>query len=207
MEKVMSLVLYEFDKQFRENRNKVIVGIDEVGRGPLAGPVVVGAVVLPYDFYEKNINDSKKLSENIRLKLDKTIRKNCLDYSLVIISPAEIDKINIRQATLKGMRIAIHNLIVKPDLVLVDGEKISQMSLPQKKIIKGDAKSLSIASASIIAKVLRDKIMELYHHKFPEYEFDKHKGYGTDAHRRALVKYGPSPIHRQSFLGNLQNWK
>jgi len=199
--------LFDFDENYREQGNKIIAGVDEVGRGPLAGPVVIGAVALPSCFYEKHINDSKKLKEVQRIKLDAIIRKNCIDFSLVIISPAEIDRLNIRQATLKGMREALNNLLVKPDLVLVDGEEISQMPLSQEKIIKGDAKSLSIASASIIAKVFRDKIMELYHKKFPQFAFDQHKGYGTNFHRSALVKYGPSPIHRQSFLGNLSQWK
>ena len=203
----MSRELLEFDQTFRMKGNSTLAGVDEAGRGPLAGPVVIAAVILPAEFYDHRINDSKKLSAKMRLKMDDIIRKNCADFSLVVMSPGEIDRLNIRQATLRGMRNAVQQLNLRPDLVLVDGENVSGLPLPQQKIIKGDSKSISIAAASIIAKVFRDNLMEHYHFEFPQYAFDQHKGYGTEGHRNALIKYGPSPIHRQSFLGNLEKWK
>ncbi len=200
--------LHDFDNKFREEPNTaVIAGVDEVGRGPLAGPVVVAAVVLPPDFYHPLINDSKKLNGVIREKLDRIIRCHALDYALDIIPAEIIDDINIRQATLQGMRNVVSRLKISPRLVLVDGERVPDLPVKQEKIIKGDAKSLSIASASIIAKVLRDNIMKYYALIYENYGFGVHKGYGTEKHRKAILEYGPSPIHRKSFLKNMEQWR
>lgn len=180
-----------------------ICGIDEVGRGPLAGPVVAGAVILPRDCRILYLNDSKQLSEKKREELYEVIMENAVSTGLGFVSPERIDEINILQATYEAMRQAIGKLEKEPDLLLNDAVTIPGVEIRQVPIIKGDAKSVSIAAASIIAKVTRDRLMVQYDEIYPEYGFASHKGYGAAAHLEALKKYGPTPIHRRSFLKNL----
>lgn len=181
---------------------KYIAGIDEVGRGPLAGPVVTCAVVLPKDFNVLYINDSKKLTEKKREELYDEIMKNAISVGIGIESPKVIDDINILQATYSAMRKAIDALEVKPDLLLNDAVTIPGVDIKQVPIIKGDAKSISIAAASIVAKVTRDRMMVEFDKIYPEYDFAGNKGYGSASHIEALKKIGPTPIHRQSFIKN-----
>nr|WP_330396240.1 ribonuclease HII [Blautia sp. An249] len=179
-----------------------VCGIDEVGRGPLAGPVVACAVILPKDCQILYINDSKKLSAAKREELYQEIEKEAVGIGIGMASPARIDEINILNATYEAMRMAISKLPVRPQILLNDAVTIPQVEIPQVPIIKGDAKSISIAAASIVAKVTRDRMMAEYDKQMPEYGFASNKGYGAAAHIEALKKYGPSPIHRQSFIGN-----
>ena len=179
-----------------------ICGIDEVGRGPLAGPVVAGAVILPKDNPILYLNDSKKLSEKKREMLYDEIMEHAVATGIGIVGPARIDEINILQATYEAMRMAIANLGVKPDLLLNDAVTIPEVDIRQVPIIKGDAKSVSIAAASIIAKVTRDRLMVEYDKVLPGYDFASNKGYGTKAHREGLKKLGPTPIHRATFIKN-----
>lgn len=181
---------------------KYIAGIDEVGRGPLAGPVVTCAVILPKDFNVLYINDSKKLTEKKREELYDEIMKNAISVGIGIESPKVIDDINILQATYSAMRKAIDALEVKPDLLLNDAVTIPGVDIKQVPIIKGDAKSISIAAASIVAKVTRDRMMVEFDKIYPEYDFAGNKGYGSASHIEALKKIGPTPIHRQSFIKN-----
>lgn len=180
----------------------LICGIDEVGRGPLAGPVVAGAVILPKDETILYLNDSKRLSAKKREALYDEILEKAVAVGIGMASPARIDEINILQATYEAMRAAIADLGVSPDLLLNDAVTIPQVEIPQVPIIKGDAKSISIAAASIVAKVTRDRLMEAYDEVLPGYGFGKHKGYGTREHIAALKELGPTPIHRRSFIGN-----
>lgn len=180
-----------------------ICGIDEVGRGPLAGPVVAGAVILPRECQILYLNDSKQLSEKKREELYEVIMENAVSTGLGFVSPERIDEINILQATYEAMRQAIGKLEKEPDLLLNDAVTIPGVEIRQVPIIKGDAKSVSIAAASIIAKVTRDRLMVQYDEIYPEYGFASNKGYGAAAHIEALKKYGPTPIHRRSFLKNL----
>lgn len=180
-----------------------ICGIDEVGRGPLAGPVVAGAVILPRDCQILYLNDSKQLSEKKREELYEVIMENAVSTGLGFVSPERIDEINILQATYEAMHQAIGKLEKEPDLLLNDAVTIPGVEIRQVPIIKGDAKSVSIAAASIIAKVTRDRLMVQYDEIYPEYGFAANKGYGAAAHIEALKKYGPTPIHRRSFLKNL----
>lgn len=177
-----------------------ICGIDEVGRGPLAGPVVAGAVILPKDCNILYINDSKKLSEKKREELYDIIMEQAVATGIGMVGPGRIDEINILQATYEAMREAIHNLSVTPDILLNDAVTIPEVQIRQIPIIKGDAKSISIGAASIIAKVTRDRLMVEYDKVMPEYGFASNKGYGSKEHIEALKKYGPSPIHRRSFI-------
>lgn len=179
-----------------------ICGIDEAGRGPLAGPVVAGAVILPPDCEILYLNDSKQLSAKRREELYEEIKEKAVAWSVGLASPGLIDEINILQANYVAIREAIAGLSVKPELLLNDAMKIPGVDLPQVSIIKGDAKSLSIAAASIMAKVTRDRIMCQYDELYPEYEFASNKGYGSASHIEAIRKYGPCPIHRRSFIGN-----
>ncbi len=197
-ERVEELCRYE--KEY--SRYEMICGIDEVGRGPLAGPVVAGAVILPKDCRILYINDSKKLSAQKREELFLEIRDRALACAVGIVGPERIDEINILQATYEAMRQAIEKLAVKPDLLLNDAVTIPRVSIPQVPIIKGDAKSISIGAASIYAKVIRDHMMEDYDREYPEYGFASNKGYGAAAHIEAIRKYGPTPIHRRSFIGH-----
>lgn len=181
-----------------------ICGIDEAGRGPLAGPVVAAAAVLPKDCQILYLNDSKKLSEKRREELFIQIKEKAICFGIGIVSPATIDEINILQATYEAMRQAVSQLTVQPDVFLNDAVIIPGIKEEkQVKIIKGDAKSISIAAASILAKVTRDHMMIEYDKLYPEYGFAKHKGYGTKVHREALLEYGICPIHRRSFLKKL----
>lgn len=179
-----------------------ICGIDEVGRGPLAGPVVAGAVILPKDDMILYLNDSKKLSEKKREMLYDEIMNRAVATGIGMASPARIDEINILQATYEAMRMAIDNLKVRPDILLNDAVTIPQVDILQVPIIKGDAKSISIAAASIIAKVTRDRLMVEYDKVLPGYDFASNKGYGTKAHIAGLKELGPTPIHRKSFIHN-----
>lgn len=179
-----------------------VCGIDEAGRGPLAGPVVAGAVILPKDCEILWLNDSKQLSEKKREELYEVIMEKAVAAAVGMVSPARIDEINILQATYEAMREAVRKLSVYPQILLNDAVMIPQMEIPQVPIVKGDAQSLSIAAASVIAKVTRDRLMREYDKALPQYGFAGHKGYGTAAHIEAIRKYGPSPIHRQSFIKN-----
>lgn len=179
-----------------------ICGIDEVGRGPLAGPVVAGAVILPKDCDILYINDSKKLTEKKREELYDIIMEKAIATGIGYASVERIDEINILQATFEAMRDAISKLAVSPDILLNDAVTIPQVMIPQVPIIKGDAKSISIGAASIIAKVTRDRLMVQYDEVFPEYGFASNKGYGSAQHIEAIKKIGPCPIHRKTFIGN-----
>lgn len=198
LKRIENMCVYE--KKY--SQAKYICGIDEVGRGPLAGPVVTCAVILPKDCRILYVNDSKKLSEKKREELYSIIMEQALDVSIGIESPEVIDKINILQATYSAMRKSIEGLKYKPDIILVDAVTIPGISYKQKPIIKGDAKSISIAAASIIAKVTRDRMMTEYDKLYPEYDFASNKGYGTEKHIQALKEKGESPIHRKSFIAN-----
>ncbi len=195
--------LKNFDNKHVSGKIKVLAGVDEAGRGPLAGPVVAAAVIFDRKTFHKEINDSKKLSEYKREELFGWIVENCKSYGVGIIDHKEIDEINILQATLKAMKSAVEQLQRKPNLVLIDGNKSFHSALKTKTVVKGDAKSFSIAAASIIAKVTRDRIMREASNKFPEYCWAKNKGYGTRAHRDAIKKFGASPFHRKTFLSRV----
>lgn len=179
---------------------EVVCGIDEAGRGPLAGPVYAAAVILPKGHIVEGVNDSKKISEKKRDMLYDKIIEECVDYSIGIATEKEIDEINILQATFLAMRRAVKGLSVKPDIALIDGNKTPNLDIEQRAIIKGDSKSANISAASIIAKVSRDRYMLEMAEKYPEYQFEKHKGYGTKLHYEMIEKYGVSPIHRITFL-------
>lgn len=195
--------LYEMKKYERQYAGHALIcGIDEAGRGPLAGPVVAGAVILPKDCEILYLNDSKKLSASKRELLYDEIREKAVAVGVGMASPARIDEINILNATYEAMRDAVAELGVSPDLLLNDAVTIPEMSIPQVPIIKGDAKSVSIAAASIIAKVTRDRLMVQYDEILPGYGFAQHKGYGSKEHIEALKRLGATPIHRQSFIKN-----
>ncbi len=192
--------LWEYERKYE--RYTYICGVDEVGRGPLAGPVVAGAVILPKDCGLLYINDSKQLSEKKREELFLEIEREAVACAVGYASPGRIDEINILQATYEAMREAIGRLDPQPELLLNDAVTIPQITIPQVPIIKGDAKSISIGAASIYAKVTRDRMMVEYDRVFPGYGFARNKGYGSAEHIEALKKYGPTPIHRKSFIGN-----
>ena len=189
-----------FDKKYLSSMIKIIAGTDEAGRGPLAGPVVAAAVILPKDFYDERIDDSKKLSAALRQELFGVIKKNALCYAYTIISQNKIDQINILKASLLAMKRSVEKLKVQPDLILVDGNKSFSYDAEVIPIVKGDSKSLSIASASIIAKVVRDRIMMKLAREFPQYGWERNKGYPTKEHIEAVLKYGACRIHRVTFL-------
>lgn len=191
-----------YEKECYLNGCTYVAGIDEVGRGPLAGPVVTAVVILKQGALIEGINDSKKLSEAKREELYDIIVKEAVDYSIGIVSPAEIDEINILQATYKAMQQCIDGLKIKPDFILVDAVTIPNIEIKQKGIIKGDAKSISIGAASIVAKVTRDRLMKDYAQIFPEYDFEQNKGYGSSKHVEAIKEIGICPIHRRSFVKN-----
>ena len=200
-EEARLIELKKIDKEFFEKGVKYIAGIDEAGRGPLAGPVVVACVVLPENSMIEGVNDSKKVSEAKREKLYDIIIQEAISYGVGIIYQDEIDEINILQATKKGVTEAIKQMEVKPNIIMVDAlNGIDTMGIPYKSIIKGDAKCYSIAAASIIAKVTRDRIMREWDKVYPEYGFASHKGYGTAKHIAAIKEFGPCPIHRKSFI-------
>ena len=178
----------------------VICGVDEAGRGPLAGPVCAAALILPEHLQIPGLNDSKKLTDKKRRELFPVIQQQAIAYGIGLASEAEIDEINILQATFLAMRRALEQLTVLPEIALIDGNRETDFGLPVKTVVKGDSLSANIAAASVLAKVTRDNIMVELAQQYPEYGFEIHKGYGTKAHYEALRTYGPSPIHRRSFL-------
>ena len=194
--------LFEYERYYYEQGYQVICGIDEAGRGPWVGPVVAGAVILPRDCDILYVNDSKKLSEAKREELYEVIKEKALSWAVGSASEKRIDEINILQATYEAMREAISKLKPQPEVLLNDAVIIPKVDLKQVKIIKGDAKSASIGAASIMAKVTRDRMLVEYDKLYPEFQFAKNKGYGTKDHIEALLKYGPTPIHRRSFIKN-----
>lgn len=191
---------YELELQLIPEEVQVVCGLDEAGRGPLAGPVYAGAVILPKGYIPEGLNDSKKLSEKKRDALFEQITQNALAWGFGTASPEEIDEINILNASMLAMKRAVEMLDVKPEYLLVDGNIARGFEQPARAVIKGDAKSPSIAAASIIAKVLRDRECLKMDEEYPEYGFAAHKGYPTKAHFAAIEKHGVSPIHRKSFL-------
>lgn len=196
--------LKEIEEEIYDSGIECICGIDEAGRGPLAGPVVIAAAVMPRYSMIEGVNDSKKVSEKKREALYETITKEAIAYGVGIIDQKEIDRINILNATKEGLTMAVKELIVRPDLIIVDAlNNIDTDGIPYRSVIKGDAKCYSIACASIIAKVTRDRIMRQWDEIYPQYGFEKHKGYGTAAHIAAIKEYGLSPLHRLSFVKNI----
>ena len=194
--------LFEYDKAVR-NDYTIICGVDEAGRGPLAGDVYAAAVILDNDIYIEGLNDSKKLSEKKRELLYDEIISKAKAYCVATASIAEIEEFNILQATFMAMRRAVEGLGITPDMALIDGNREPGLNCPMQTVIKGDGLSASIAAASILAKVRRDRYMAEIAQKYPEYCFEKHKGYGTKLHNEMILKYGPSPVHRMSFLKKL----
>lgn len=190
-----------YEKRLAETGMKYIAGVDEVGRGCLAGPVLAAAVILPFPCLLEGIKDSKQLSPGRRESFCDLIRKEALSVGFGMVSPSEIDEINILNATLKAMRLAIESLSIKPDYVLVDGSQVVPISIPQLVIPKGDFRSISVAAASIVAKVKRDRLMCSIEKDYPGFSFSVHKGYGTSKHLAELRNNGPTPIHRKSFRG------
>jgi len=197
------------DNQFHEFQARLagytlVAGVDEAGRGPLAGPVVAAAVILPQGIVLDGVKDSKKMSESAREQAFSLIERVAIDLSVSVVSPKEIDRINILQATRKAMKQAVLTLDPQPDYLLIDGTHPVDLSIHQRCIIKGDDLSLSISAASIMAKVYRDRIMYSYHTLYPRYGFSLNKGYGTPGHREAIMRYGPCCIHRLTFRGVLE---
>ena len=193
----------KFDRRYLTKDVKYLAGVDEAGRGPLAGPVVAAAVIFHKDTRIKGVNDSKQLTEMQREKLYKKIIKRALSYSVSVVEAFVIDDINILNATMLAMKQSVDNLSIKPDLILVDGNRKFQSEIPVVSIIKGDTKSFSIAAASILAKVTRDRLMKNLAQDYPQYLWEKNKGYATREHREIILKHGPSPLHRNSFLKKL----
>lgn len=199
-------LLKEEERKIYANKIKYICGIDEAGRGPLAGPVVVGAVILPENSFIEGVNDSKKISEKKREKLYDIITNEAISYSVGIVSQNTIDEINILNATKLGLKIALEGLSQKPDMIIVDALKdMDTLGIPYMSIIKGDAKCYSIAAASIIAKVTRDRLMREWDEVYPAYGFAKHKGYGTKEHINIIKEIGPCMLHRKTFIKNFVN--
>ncbi len=193
--------LWYFEKKTARKGCRNIAGIDEAGRGPLAGPVVSAAVILPPTFVDPDVTDSKKLTHKKRERLYQRIYEQAITVGIGIVDPVEIDRINILQASLLSMSLAVKNLRPEPDFLLIDGPFGIASDLPQKPVPKGDSLSISIAAASIIAKVTRDRLMQTYHQYYPQFDFQRHKGYPTRAHKDAIRRCGCSPIHRKSFKG------
>ena len=191
---------YEYEKQAMAEGYNVVCGVDEAGRGPLCGPVCAAAVVLPVDCEIEGINDSKKLSEKKRDMLFDIIKEKALAYSVVMVDAKTIDEINILQATFKAMREAVEGLEIKADIALIDGNQKPGLSIAERTLVKGDAKSISIAAASILAKVTRDRYCLEMDEKYPEYQFAKHKGYGTKLHYEMIAEHGICDEHRKTFL-------
>jgi len=192
-------VMNTFEKIAYQEGYQLVAGIDEAGRGPLAGPVVAAAVILPPDYVNIEINDSKQLSAGKREELYEIINKEAVAIGMMVVDADTIDRVNILQATLQAMRDAVLELPTSPDFLLIDGNQRVPILTPQKPIVKGDSLSISIAAASIIAKVSRDRIMEMYHRQFPQYNFQQNKGYGTKEHLDAIKQFGICKIHRKSF--------
>ena len=195
---------YEYEKAAVLSGFNTICGVDEAGRGPLAGPVCAAAVILPADTVIEGLDDSKKLSEKKRERLYGEITEKAIAYSVAYGTLEEIETLNILEATFLAMNRAIEGLKVKPDFALIDGNRVPQgIKIPCATVVKGDSKSMSVAAASILAKVTRDRLMLTYDEKYPQYNFKKHKGYGTKEHTELIKKYGPCEIHRLSFLKNI----
>lgn len=193
----------EYEIEAKSKGYKAVCGVDEAGRGPLAGPVCAAAVILPENTIIDGVNDSKKLSEKKREALFDVIKSSARSYCIAYATVEEIESMNILNATMLAMTRAVEGLDVKADYAMIDGNRLPDLNIDSEFIIKGDAKSMSIAAASILAKVSRDRLLREYAKEYPEYQFDKHKGYGTKAHIEALKKYGPCPYHRMSFLGKI----
>ena len=191
---------WEIERRVKAEGFSAICGIDEAGRGPLAGPVCAAAVILPFGCEIDGLNDSKKLTEKKREALFEVVQERALAYSIALVDHKTIDEINILEATFLAMRQAAEGLQIPADYALVDGNRSKGLSIPHECVVGGDAKSPSIAAASILAKVTRDRLMLDYAAQYPEYLFEKHKGYGTKAHYEAILAHGPSPIHRMTFL-------
>lgn len=194
----------EYEQSAELKGYKAICGVDEAGRGPLAGPVCAAAVILPPNTIIDGVNDSKKLTEKKREALFDVIKETAVSYSIAYASVEEIGSINILNATMLAMKRAVEGLDVKADYAMIDGNKMPPLDIDGETIVKGDAKSMSIACASILAKVSRDRLLYEYAKEYPQYQFDKHKGYGTSAHREAILEYGPCPYHRMSFLKKIK---
>jgi ribonuclease HII len=192
--------MWQIEQECFDQGFQVICGVDEAGRGPLAGPVCAAAVILPANLDIPGLNDSKKLTDKRRRELFPIIKEQAIAYGIGLASHEEIDEINILQATYLAMERAIAQLSVKPDMALIDGNRAKDFGIPVRTVVKGDSLSASIAAASILAKVTRDDLMLEAAQAYPQYQFDVHKGYGTKAHYAALTEHGPSPIHRMTFL-------
>jgi ribonuclease HII len=192
--------LWAIEHQCFEGGLELVCGVDEAGRGPLAGPVCAAAVVLPRDLIIPGLNDSKKLTDKKRRELYDIITGQAVAFGIACVSEKEIDEINILQATFRAMERAVEHLSLQPDIVLVDGNRAPSLGMPVKTVVKGDSLSASIAAASILAKVTRDRLMEEQDTLYPAYGFAVHKGYGTKRHYEALTEFGPCPIHRMTFL-------
>lgn len=192
--------MWEIEDSFYADGVNVICGVDEAGRGPLAGPVCAAAVILPPHLEIPGLTDSKKLTDKKRRELYPIIKEQAIAYGIGMASEQEIDEINILQATFLAMQRALNQLNIKPDLALIDGNREKDFGVPVKTVVKGDSLSMNIAAASILAKVTRDDLMVKLAEEYPQYGFEIHKGYGTKAHYAALTVYGPSPIHRMTFL-------
>lgn len=195
---------YSIENQLKEKGYNLVAGVDEAGRGPLAGPVCAAAVILPENCEIEGLNDSKKLSEKKREALFDVIIEKAIAYDIQLVDNNVIDEINILNATMLAMTNAVKSLKINPDFVIIDGNKIpDSLDIPAQFVIKGDAKSMSIAAASILAKVTRDRLMLELCDKYPEYEFERHKGYGTKLHCEKLLEFGPCEIHRKTFIGKI----
>lgn len=192
--------MLEYEGMFAKQGYSCICGVDEAGRGPLAGPVCAAAVIFPQGLVLDDVNDSKKLTEKKREKLFDVIKENASAYSVAWASVEEIEKMNILRAAMLAMKRAIEALSVPADFAIIDGNKSPDVSIPTFSLVKGDSLSQSVAAASILAKVSRDRLMLQYAEQYPQYHFEKHKGYGTKLHKEALLQYGSSPIHRKSFV-------
>jgi len=190
---------YSLERSLRQKGYQLIAGLDEVGRGPLAGPVVAACVILQENCDNSSFVDSKTINAKNRSRLYKELKQNGAQISVGVVSEADIDRLNILQASLLAMKKAILTMSVQPDFLLVDGNQPVPISIPQQSLVKGESKSASIAAASIVAKVVRDEMMDQYHLQYPEYNFQKNRGYPTLEHRNAIKIYGPCAIHRQSF--------
>lgn len=194
----------EFEKNAISKGYKAVCGVDEAGRGPLAGPVCAAAVILPENTIIEGVNDSKKLSEKKREALYDVIKSKALSYCIAYASVEEIEEINILNATMLAMKRAVEGLEFKADYAMIDGNRLPNLEIDSEFVVKGDAKSMSIACASILAKVSRDRLLYKYAEEYPQYLFEKHKGYGTKAHIEAIKEYGPCPYHRLSFLKKIK---
>lgn len=191
--------LWDYENKARDQGYQFVAGVDEAGRGPLAGPVVSAAVVFPVKAVIEGLDDSKKLTARKRVELFPKIKEEAIAFEVSVVNAEVIDKVNILQATRLAMKQAVERLLYSPDLLLIDGNQKIESPIEQWTIVKGDAKSFSIAAASVLAKVTRDRIMEDFHRLYPQYEFSQHKGYGTKQHCDLIVEHGPCPIHRHTF--------